>query len=428
VIAIAVCTLGFSIALGRLGPIVGGLITGAAISAMHYAGMASVRIPAVAVWNFNYVAASVLIGVAMTALAVHVALRRDDFRGIAAGGTLLTLAIVGMHFTGMSAVEYFPDPSIAVTDTVLAPATLAIAVAAIAFLIVTLGLVGAVLDHQAALRSAAEAERLRAHITELQETKNALERTSADLSKALGAAEAASEAKSQFLGVMSHELRTPLNAVIGFSEILETQALGPLGNARYLEYVQDIRASGAHLLSLVNEILDLSRLDAGGVLEEEDIDLAAAAGEAMHFVSGQAELARIRLSLSCAAGLPAVRADRRRIRQALVNLLSNAIKFTRANGDVRVTVAMSDSEIRIVVADTGVGIAATDIPKALERFGQADAKLARKYPGLGLGLPIAKEIAELHGGRLELASEVGAGTQVTIILPSTRIMALDRVA
>ncbi|MGD0144663.1 MAG: MHYT domain-containing protein [Rhizomicrobium sp.] len=429
VIAIVVCTAGFSIALSRLGPILGGAITGAAISAMHYAGMASVRIPADAVWNLGYVTASVVIGIFASMLALHIALKRNDFRAVAFGAGLFTLAIVGMHFTAMSAVTYFPDPAVPVPDAVLAPGFLAIAVAAVAFLIVTLGLIGAIVDHHAARRALSEAERLRAHIVELERTKKALEATSADLSRALGAASAASEAKSQFLAAMSHELRTPLNAVIGFCEILLMEAFGPLGSDRYVEYVRDIHSSGGHLLALINDILDISRLDAGqSVLDEEDLDLASVIGETLRMFARQAELSRVELVESLDIGLPQLRADRRRVRQVLINLLSNAIKFTPAGGRVRVSAALAQGEVCIVVADTGIGMDTADIPKALERFGQVDAKLSRKYEGAGLGLPLAKQIAELHGGRLELTSKVHVGTSVTIAFPCMRIVALDRVA
>jgi len=429
VIAIVVCTAGFSIAVSRPGPIVGGAITGAAISAMHYAGMASVRIPADAVWSSSYVVASIAIGITMSALTLRVALRRNDFRSLAFGAGLFTLAIVGMHFTGMAAVTYFPDPRVLVTDAVLAPGFLAIAVAAVAFLIVTLGLIGAIVDYHAARRAMSEAERLRTYIVELEKTKKALEATSADLSRALGAASAASEAKSQFLAAMSHELRTPLNAVIGFCEILLMQAFGPLGSDRYLEYVRDIHSSGGHLLALINDILDLSRLDAGqSVLDEEDLDLSAVIGETLRMIARQAELSSVELVESLDIGLPLLRADRRRIRQVLINLLSNAIKFTPAGGRVRVSTTATNGEVRVIVADTGIGIDAADIPRALERFSQVDAKLSRKYEGAGLGLPLAKQIVELHGGRLELASEVNIGTRVTLVFPATRIVALDRVA
>lgn len=429
VIAIVVSTAGFSIAMSRPGPVAGGAITGAAISAMHYAGMASVRIPADAVWNLGYVAASVVIGIVMSALALHVAFKRSEFRTLAFGAGLFTLAIVGMHFTGMSAVSYFPDSGVPVTDAVLAPGFLAIAVAAVAFLIVMLGLTGAIVDHHAARRALSEAERLRAHIAELEETKMALEATSVDLSRALGAASAASEAKSQFLAAMSHELRTPLNAVIGFSEILLMQAFGPLGSDRYLEYVRDIRSSGGHLLALINDILDLSRLDTGqSVLDEEELDLASAIGETVRMVGRQAELAGVELIEASDIELPLLRADRRRVRQVLINLLSNAIKFTPAQGKIRITAGMLNGEVRIVIADTGIGIAEEDIPRALERFGQVDARLSRKYEGAGLGLPLAKQIVELHGGRLELASEVNVGTRITLVFPPARVAALDCVA
>ena len=429
VIAIVVCTAGFSTAVSRSGAIVGGAITGAAISAMHYAGMASVRIPAHAVWSPGYVVASIVIGISASALALHVALRRNDFRSLALGAELFTLAIVGMHFTGMSAVAYFPDSAVPVTDAVLAPGFLAIAVAAVAFLIVTLGLIGAIVDYHAVRRAIGEAERLRAHIVELQETKRALEATSVDLSLALDAASAASDAKSQFLAAMSHELRTPLNAIIGFAEILQMEAFGPLGSDRYLGYIRDIHSSGGHLLALINDILDLSRLDAGqSVLDEEELDLAGVIGETMRMVAQQAKLADIEFVESLDIGLPLLRADRRRIQQVLLNLLTNAIKFTQAGGRVRVSADATQGEVHIVVADTGIGIEAADIPRVLERFGQVDAKLARKFGGAGLGLPLARQIVELHGGCLALASEVNVGTCVTLTFPAARIVALDRVA
>ncbi len=429
VIAVVVCTAGFSIAVSRPGPVIGGAITGAAISAMHYAGMASVRIPADAVWNTGYVAASIVIGIAASAVALHVALKRNDFRSLALGAGLFTLAIVGMHFTAMSAVTYFPDPNVPATNAVIAPGILAIAVAAVAFLIVGLGLIGTIVDYQAARRAIDEAQRLRAHIVELEETKKALEATSADLSRALGAASAASEAKSQFLAAMSHELRTPLNAVIGFSEILLMEAFGPLGSERYLEYVRDIHSSGGHLLALINDILDLSRLDAGqSALKEEYLDLASVIGETVRMIARQAELGGVELIESLDIGLPRLRADRRRIRQVLINLLSNAVKFTPTGGRVRVSAGAANGEVHILVADTGIGMDPTDIPKALERFGQVDAKVSRKYQGAGLGLPLAKQIVELHGGTLELASNVNAGTRVTVRFPASRIVALHRVA
>jgi signal transduction histidine kinase len=428
-IAAAVSSGGFALTISRIGPAIGGAIIGMAISAMHYEGMEAVRVPADAIWSLPYVVASVVIGVVLTAVAMHIALRWRGVRASVTGAGIFTLAICGMHFTAMAAVVYVPDPTIAMPNAILDPGSLAIAVAAVAILIVALGLIGAMLDNHLANRASSEAARLRAHITELEETKLALEATSARLGSALDAAAAASQVKSQFLATMSHELRTPLNAVIGFSEILKMESFGPLGSDRYREYVKDIADSGAHLLSLINDILDLSRLDAAqAALEEDDLDFAKLISETVRMVSGQAEAAGVELSEHIQNNLPHVRGDRRRIRQVLINLLSNAIKFTPAKGSVRVSATSAGGEIAVAVSDTGIGIASEDIPKAFERFGQVDGRLSRRYEGMGLGLPLAKQLMELHGGRLELASAPTVGTTVTIIFPAERIIEIRQVA
>jgi len=429
VIAASLCGLGFALALSRFGALAGGAVTGAAISAMHYVGMAAVRLPADAVWDVRYVVASIIIGVTLTALAMHVALRRDTLRAHALGALLFTVAICGMHFTAMAAVTYWPDPMIVVPEAVLDPVSLAVAVAAVAVLIVALGLVSAMLDHHLASRASNEAARLRANVVELERTKGELEATSRHLSAALATAAAANNAKSQFLAAMSHELRTPLNAVIGFSEMLAHETFGPLGHAKYDEYVEDIRASGVHLLSLINDILDLSRLDAGQMeLADEEVDLAQVVAESLKIVRGRAQEAGIRLFEAIEVPQLTVRGDRRRMRQVLINLLANAIKFTPDKGTVRVTICRRGEQATIMVADTGIGMAQEDIPKAFERFGQVDSSISRKYEGAGLGLPLAKQLMEAHGGELELESTLHAGTTVTMVFPRERIIARQEAA
>jgi signal transduction histidine kinase len=423
VIAASMCAVGFRLALSPAGPVIGGIVTGAAISAMHYVGMAAIRIPADAIWNVGYVAASLVIGVALTALAMHVALRRDDIRGYAVGAGLFLVAIVGMHFTGMSAVVYLPDSAVAVSGVVIEPSVLAIAVAACAVLIMAMGLIGALVDHHLAARASGEAERLRAHVEALEITQRELEATSANLTAALVTADAANRTKSQFLAAMSHELRTPLNAVIGFSEMLTMEVFGPLGSARYRDYARDIHGSGRHLLALINDILDLSRLDAGRVdLAEDDVDVADLVAGTLRMMQGQAMEADVGISREFEARLPMIRADKRRIQQVLLNLVSNAIKFTPKGGKVTVSAFHAGSELAISVNDTGIGIAAADIPKAFELFRQIDSQLSRKYEGTGLGLPLARQLMELHDGRLTLESEVNAGTTVTMFLPAQRIV------
>jgi signal transduction histidine kinase len=236
------------------------------------------------------------------------------------------------------------------------------------------------------------------------------------------AAETANRMKSEFLANMSHELRTPLNAVIGFSELIESRMFGPVAE-RYRDYARNILTSGKHLLGLINEVLDLSKLEAGQfVLQEEAIDLLHVIGMSMQFVEPQARKSNIELSHVVDERVRFIRADERRMRQAITNLLSNAVKFTPPGGTVRAVCARTDKGLSIIVSDTGVGMAPMDIPKALEPFGQVDSKLSRNHEGTGLGLPIAKHLVELHGGTLRISSEVNAGTTVTISLPATRIL------
>jgi len=422
-IAMTMCGVGFATALIGRQPILGGGITGAAIGAMHYVGMAAVRAPADAFWDWRYVAASVVIGVGLMAYGMHFTLRRTTLRSYFAGAVIFTLAICRMHFTGMSAVTFKFNPQILVTGTVLEPVTLAVAVASAAILIVALGLIGALIDHHLVLRGQGEAERLRSHIVELEATKAALEDTSRELSRALGVAAAANHTKSSFLANVSHELRTPLNAIIGFSEMLGMEMLGPLGHRRYQDYVGDIHQSGVHLLQLINEILDLSRIDAGDKrLDEEVVDLRKLIGQSLKMIRPQALAAGIELEADLESALPALHADPRRLKQVLINLLGNAVKFTPAKGTVTVSARETGEGVVITVADTGIGIAPEDIPRALERFGQVDSRLSRKYEGVGLGLPLAKQFVELHGGTLTLESALDVGTTATITLPSSRIV------
>jgi len=233
------------------------------------------------------------------------------------------------------------------------------------------------------------------------------------------AALGANNAKSEFLANMSHELRTPLNAIIGFSELLRAG----LGAGRTVEYADLIHRSGHHLLSLINDILDLSKIEAGKfMLNESRLDVPALVEEAASLMSPRAEVAGLTLNAHVPAGLPPIYADVRAVKQMLLNLLSNAIKFTPAGGTVSLRGFLTPSgELCLEVGDTGVGIAAEDMPRAMESFGQGRHDVVHGDRGTGLGLPIVRGLAEAHGGRIELESIVAEGTTVHIVFPAARV-------
>ncbi len=237
-------------------------------------------------------------------------------------------------------------------------------------------------------------------------------------------AENANRTKSEFLANMSHELRTPLNAIIGFSETITRETFGPVGNPKYLEYVGDIHASGQHLLELVNDILDLSKIEAGKLtLHEEDVDLTRVLRRCFTLIAGRLEEGGLVLDRRIPRDLPHLRADKRMFKQILINLLSNATKFTEPGGAITVTVETPPGEgLVLAIADTGIGIAPEDIPKVMAPFAQVDGAHSRRYEGTGLGLPLAKSLVELHDGSMTLESTVGKGTSVTIRFPARRIV------
>ena len=266
------------------------------------------------------------------------------------------------------------------------------------------------------------AARLRATGAELGDIRRRHEATAGELSTALEAADAGNQAKLQFLATVSHELRTQLNAIIGFSEFLGSDLCGPLSQ-KQRNYIGDIHRAGRHLLDLVNDALDLSKVDACQLtLEEEVCDVAVTIGGAVTLTLLRAAKADIALRTAVAAGLPPVRADQRRLRQILLNLLSNAVKFTPSGGTITVSAQRRDSGIAITVADTGIGMAPEHINVALERFGQVEESSARRFEGSGLGLPLVERLVELHGGTFTIDSALGRGTTATVVLPADRII------
>ena len=241
-------------------------------------------------------------------------------------------------------------------------------------------------------------------------------------SEARQQAEIANRAKSELLANMSHELRTPLNAIIGFSHMFQEKVFGPLGHEKYDEYAADITNSGQHLLTLINDILDVSAIESGKLeLNEEFIDTAMIIESSIRMVSSRAENGDILLRTNIAEDFPKMYGDERRIKQILINLLNNSVKFTDPGGNVSVEARLAETRsIILTVTDTGIGMNETELAKALEQFGQVDSTHTRKYEGSGLGLPLTVGLVNLHNGDLEIKSIKGTGTTVTIRFPPER--------
>jgi PAS domain S-box-containing protein len=247
----------------------------------------------------------------------------------------------------------------------------------------------------------------------------------AALRAAKEAAEIANRAKSEFLANMSHELRTPLNAIIGFAEIIQDEKFDPAAAIpRHRDFAKEINHAGQHLLKLIVDILDLSKIEAGKVdLREESVDVFETIRSSLVLVSERARVGGVKLEQDTPESLPALLADERMLKQILVNLLSNAVKFSLDGGMVTIRAWLGPKEGYVFeIADTGIGIPLEDIPRALTRFAQIESQLNRRYEGTGLGLPLAKSLVELHGGSLDLESEVGVGTTVTVRFPDERTM------
>jgi len=249
------------------------------------------------------------------------------------------------------------------------------------------------------------------------------ERRNQELHTAKIAAESANRSKSQFLANMSHELRTPLNAIIGFAELLHKQTFGPIHQPRYVEYAQDIHNSGVHLLSLINDILDMAKIEAGRVeLNDDRIRIAECVAASVRLVRHRADEAQVRLVSQIGDDVPDIVADERAVRQILLDLIGNSVKFTPAGGSVRVVARLVAGCVELSVVDSGIGIAAEHLATVMAPFGQVANELTRDHAGTGLGLPLVKSLAELHGGSFELTSEVGRGTTAMVRFPADRVL------
>jgi two-component system cell cycle sensor histidine kinase PleC len=253
---------------------------------------------------------------------------------------------------------------------------------------------------------------------------SARRRVAEELRQSMEAAELANRSKSEFLANMSHELRTPLNAIIGFSEVITKQLFGPIGTERYAQYAGDIFDSGTHLLQIINDILDLSKFEAGKLeLHESTVSLSQVVKGCITLVRDRASEAGISLSTDIDDKVPALYADERTLKQVLINLLSNAVKFTPQGGSVAIGARLvASGALEIYVRDSGIGMNAAEIAVALQPFGQIANAATRKQQGTGLGLPLARSLTELHGGDLRIESAPNAGTTITVTLPPERVL------
>ncbi len=399
-IAVLGCGVGFYVARGTEQMALGGSIVGFAIGAMHFTGVAAVTFQAQVEWSILYFEAAVLTGASFGAAALARAQLMPDVRGRITGAVLLTAGIVGTHFVAMAGRTFVSDPSIVIPDDTLVIVWFAIALTAVVLLIVGLGIVGALIDQ---------------HLQQIEAAK-------AELEAALVLADAASKSKTKFLSSMSHELRSPLNIIIGSSERLKDEGITP-SDKQYRELIDRILDSGVDLMRLVNALLDISEFDAGQLrLNDEFLDVGQCVDSAVRLIELEAQKAGVRLAIAVEPGLPKLCGDAKRINQILINLMSNGIRFSPLGGEVRVSAFRRDDGLSLSVADKGIGIAANDIPRALERFGQLDTDPNRQHEGAGLGLPIAQHLMELHGGTLHISSEPGAGTIVTVTFPARRIV------
>jgi signal transduction histidine kinase len=402
----------------RLCLAIAGLITGLGVSAMHYTGIAAMRMGALIVWNWHLVIVSVLIGIVAATAALWLSLQYKTLWFKLVAAVAMTVAVAGMHYTGMAAANYIPVHGALAPDNGLHPNILAVATATASFMILLLALIAAVFDQTLANRAQAEAQRLRGINEQLETMVNA---RTAELLKAKQRAEQASHAKTDFLASISHELRTPLNAVIGYSEILLEEA-EENGLSDSAGDIGKIRTAGRHILALVNDILDLSKIEAGKMeVFLERVGLRDIVDDALTVCRRQIDQNGNRCIVEHASGNLQIDTDVTKLRQAIINLLGNAAKFTR-DGSVTVRTAArqqaGETWIDIAVHDTGIGIAPEHQQTIFDEFQRGDSNVARHHGGTGLGLALSRRLVRLMGGDIALVSRPGEGSVFTITIPA----------
>jgi signal transduction histidine kinase/ActR/RegA family two-component response regulator len=401
-LAIAGCSVAFYVARTSEQMALGGALVGFTIGAMHYFAMTGVHFQAQVQGDVLFFEAAVLTGASFGAAALSRAQLMPDVRGRIVSALLLTAGICGTHFIGIAGLTIVPDANIVIQQDTLVIVWFAIALTAVVLLILGLGIVGNLVDQ---------------HIQNIEAAKRDLEAT-------LALAEAANQAKSEFVATVSHELRTPLNAVIGFSELMVKEVFGQLGHPSYKDYAKDIHESGSHLLQVINDILDISKAEAGNLtLNESDVNCGELINASCRLFRPRLRKSELALDLSVPDRLPTLRADARMVKQIVLNLLGNAVKFTPAGGSIRVE-ASADAQtgLVIIIRDTGVGIAKADLARVRQPFVQGDNSRSRRHEGTGLGLSIVERMVRQHGGSFELESEEAKGTMARVLFPATRLV------